>query len=229
MDKYRSLGAFFAQSSFWEFALNMFLTALLAALLGRLYVRYGRSLSNRRAMARNFVLLAMTTMLVITIVRSSLALSLGLIGALSIVRFRSAVKEPEELVYLFLAIAIGLGLGAGQRLVVLVAFLVIAIVVVARAILSSLDRDDVESGGGYLALSSSSPGDIYMENIYDALDDAGVEWKVRRIDNTPDSLEVVFRTGPVPDGVFDSLMRDLRKLDKNVKISFMEHLDGIGA
>ena len=40
------------------------------------------------------------------IVKSSLALSLGLVGALSIVRFRAAIKEPEELVYLFLIIAI---------------------------------------------------------------------------------------------------------------------------
>jgi len=48
----------------------------------------------------------MTTMLVISIVKSSLALSLGLVGALSIVRFRSAIKEPEELVYIFLSMAI---------------------------------------------------------------------------------------------------------------------------
>ena len=57
------------------------------------------------------------TVVVISIVKSSLALSLGLVGALSIVRFRSAIKEPEELAYLFLSIGIGLGLGAGQRVV----------------------------------------------------------------------------------------------------------------
>jgi hypothetical protein len=54
--------------------------------------------------------------LIITIVKSSLALSLGLVGALSIVRFRTPVKEPEELAYLFMAIAIGLGMGADYRL-----------------------------------------------------------------------------------------------------------------
>lgn len=51
--------------------------------------------------------------LVIFVVKSSLALSLGLVGALSIVRFRTPIKGPEELVYLFLSIAIGLGFGAG--------------------------------------------------------------------------------------------------------------------
>ncbi len=64
-------------------------------------------------------------MLIITIVKSSLALSLGLVGALSIVRFRSAIKEPEELAYLFLCIAIGLGLGASQTAITTLAFIVI--------------------------------------------------------------------------------------------------------
>ena len=54
-------------------------------------------------------------MLIIFVVKSSLALSLGLVGALSIVRFRSAIKEPEELTFLFLNIALGIGFGANAR------------------------------------------------------------------------------------------------------------------
>ena len=59
--------------------------------------------------------ICLTTLLVISVVKSSLALSLGLVGALSIVRFRTPIKEPEELAYIFLAIAIGLALGADQK------------------------------------------------------------------------------------------------------------------
>ena len=98
-----------AQIPLWGFALNLFLAAALSFILGRIYIKYGTSLSNRRMFADNFVLVATTTMLIITIVKSSLALSLGLVGALSIVRFRAAIKEPEELAYLFLTISIGLG------------------------------------------------------------------------------------------------------------------------
>ena len=78
------------------------LSALLAYFLGKLYVRYGTSLSNRSHFASNFVLITTTTTLIIMIVKSSLALSLGLVGALSIVRFRAAIKEPEELSFLFI-------------------------------------------------------------------------------------------------------------------------------
>jgi len=58
-------------------------------------------------------------------------LSLGLVGALSIVRFRTAIKDPEELLYLFLAIAIGLGLGADQRIPTLVAVGIIMLLLIA--------------------------------------------------------------------------------------------------
>ena len=69
-------------------------------------------LSNRKIFSKNFFIITTTTMLIITVVKSSLALSLGLVGALSIIRFRAAIKEPEELGYLFLTISIGLGCGA---------------------------------------------------------------------------------------------------------------------
>ena len=59
-------------------------------------------------------MLSITTTIVITVVKFSLALSLGLVGALSIVRFRAAIKEPEELVYLFMIIGIGLASGSAQ-------------------------------------------------------------------------------------------------------------------
>ena len=67
--------------------------------------------------------MGITTTIVITIVKSSLALSLGLVGALSIVRFRTPIKEPEELVFLFLIIATGLGCGAGQIKITLIGIL----------------------------------------------------------------------------------------------------------
>ena len=94
-----------------SFAMNLLLAAFLGFLLSRAYERFGDSLSNRRLFARNFVLLAVTTMLIISIVKSSLALSLGLVGALSIVRFRTPVKDARDLVFVFAAIAIGMACG----------------------------------------------------------------------------------------------------------------------
>ena len=112
------------------FLLNLILTGFLGLSLNWVYSYYGTSLSNRKLLGQNLIIMAMTTMLIISIVKSSLALSLGLVGALSIVRFRTAIKEPEELTYLFLAIAIGLGLGANQRTIILIAFLIIVTAII---------------------------------------------------------------------------------------------------
>ena len=105
------------------FLLNLFLTLFLTKILSLIFNRYGKSISNRILFSNNFPLIGMTTMLIITIVKSSLALSLGLVGALSVVRFRTAIKEPEELVYLLFVIALGLGLGAKQVTAVLIIFI----------------------------------------------------------------------------------------------------------
>ena len=112
------------------FSVNLIAAGLVSSLLGFIYIRYGNSLSNRKSFSKNLILISVTTMVIITIVKSSLALSLGLVGALSIVRFRAAIKEPEELAYLFMAIAIGLGFGADQAATILTAFVIIVVFIV---------------------------------------------------------------------------------------------------
>ena len=123
--------------------------ALFAFILAKLYVRYGTSISNRKKFSNNFILLTTTTTLIIMIVKSSLALSLGLVGALSIIRFRAAIKEPEELVFLFLAISIGLGLGAGQLMTTFVAFVIISLLIWAR----HLTHKNAENQNLYLTVT----------------------------------------------------------------------------
>ena len=97
-----------------ELLVNLFIGIILSILIQRHYLRFGSTLTNRNELSKTFPIILLTTLLIISIVKSSLALSLGLVGALSIVRFRTPIKEPEELGYLFVCIAAGLGLGANQ-------------------------------------------------------------------------------------------------------------------
>ncbi len=110
---------------FQSFLINILVATFLSLILRFFYVRFGNAIANRRKFSTNFIPLALTTMLIITILKSSIALSLGLVGALSIVRFRAAIKDPEELIYLFLVISIGLGTGANYPILVCVAMLII--------------------------------------------------------------------------------------------------------
>ena len=97
-------------------AAYMLVGGLLALYLQFLYRHCNSSSSTSDAVTRIFPLLTMATIGVVALVSFSPVLSLGLVGAFSIVRFRSVIKEPEELVYLFLCIGVGVALGAGQPL-----------------------------------------------------------------------------------------------------------------
>ena len=63
------------------------------------------------------ILLAMVTAVIIRTINSNLSLSLGMVGALSIVRFRTAIKEPIDTIYMFWAISVGIMTGAGIYLI----------------------------------------------------------------------------------------------------------------
>ena len=112
------------------FIISLFLSALSAYLVAYIYNKFSTTLSNKKDFSKIFVPLCLATTLIITIVKSSIALSLGLVGALSIVRFRAAIKEPEELVYLFIIIALGLGYGANQFIITFFGFLLIIIILI---------------------------------------------------------------------------------------------------
>ena len=117
-----------SQNDYVSILVDFTLCVVMSFILRNFYVRRSFSLTGKMHIGSIIPILATVVFLVILVVKSSLALSLGLVGALSIVRFRTPIKEPEELVYLFLAIAIGLGYAAGQTLLTSVIFLSILII-----------------------------------------------------------------------------------------------------
>ena len=102
---------------------TILLLALLAGLYLRyVYIRFSLSYSSKISFANTLLIVTISVTSIIAVVKSSLALSLGLVGALSVIRFRTAVKEPFNLGFLLLSICLGISIGANQYLF---AFLVI--------------------------------------------------------------------------------------------------------
>lgn len=202
-----------------EFSLNLVLTAILAGLLGFIYVKYGTALSNRRMFAKNLVIIAMTTMLIITVVKSSLALSLGLVGALSIVRFRTPIKEPEELAYLFLSIAIGLGLGAGQTFVVLIAYVLIAAVIWLRHGRSVSHAEQSMQ----LSITAKQPAEGLLQRIVTVLEAHAAAVKLQRLDENQAGLQSDFLVNFSDYQQFNQAREALHGLQANLDISFLDN------
>jgi hypothetical protein len=90
---------------------------LMGAFILLVYRQTFRGVLFSKGFAFSLILLAMVTALVIRTISSNLALSLGMVGALSIVRFRTAVKDPVDTVFMFWSITCGIMAGAGLYLI----------------------------------------------------------------------------------------------------------------
>jgi len=132
--------------------------------------------------------ICLTTLLVITVVKSSLALSLGLVGALSIVRFRTPIKEPEELAYIFLSIAIGLSLGADQREVAAITLLAILIVI---SLIDQIRKKISPTTGNLLLNIEIFDEHTNSDSVLKMIEATSPEANIRRIDQNEHSFSIV--------------------------------------
>lgn len=160
-----------------------------------LYLRFGLTIANRHAMGSNFPLLIVSTVLVIFVVKSSLSLSLGLVGALSIVRFRAAIKEPEELIFLFFCIAEGLALGAQYPELAVAGVLMFTVFVLVR------HRTSRRGGDETLLLTVSGPRDQLLdgdpERLAATMREAAGSFTIQRVD--VEDGQVQFRAVVAPE------------------------------
>lgn len=106
-------------------------TLVLASYIFLIY----RCVNRRSFYNKNFnmslVAVAVITAAIILTVQSNIVVSLGMVGALSIVRFRTAIKDPMDLVFLFWSISVGIICGAGFALIALIASIAMTIIIVA--------------------------------------------------------------------------------------------------
>jgi len=206
------------QISLEEFVINSVVVIILSFLLERTYRVCAKSISNRSVFAANFMLLAFTTMLIITIVKSSLALSLGLVGALSIVRFRAAIKEPEELTYLFFAIAIGLGLGANQRYIVTVAFAILSVILWTRYFFGRKSQKQ----NLFFTVNSDDPKSIQLDDINRIVKTHFKAAELKRFDEDKQLIGVSYMVDVEESQKLQLVKAELQKLSESVSVSFID-------
>ena len=176
------------------FLISLLTVAFLCFLIQIFYIRFSSTLSNRFNFSKTFIILGVTTCIVIMIVKNSLALSLGLVGALSIVRFRAAIKEPEELVYLFLIIAAGLGCGAGQLQITVVGVIFSLIIIYVYSLISKKEEIDYIETINLAIIINQDISDLKINEIIEKVKKVSKEIKFvsmsRTIKNTNINLDI---------------------------------------
>lgn len=129
---------FLNSQAFEGITLGQLLIALLFAFLAGMFIYLIYRVSDNtpafvNSFAVSLVALTMITTVVIMTITSNILLSLGMVGALSIVRFRTAVKEAIDIIYMFWAITMGITIGAGFYFIATVGCLVIGLVLFAMS------------------------------------------------------------------------------------------------
>ena len=199
--------------------------AIGAVLLGLISIHYSYSAKKRllrKDIALSLPVIGLTTLLVITVVKSSLALSLGLVGALSIVRFRTPIKEPEELAYIFMAISVGLCLGADQREAAIAGILIILISFSVYCQFSSKEKTDSSN----LILTFHTPTGKDSANLLSEitgyLSARAKEVNIRRIDDQSDqfSLTCIANFKELDD--IEAFLAECRSKFPNSKITLID-------
>ena len=201
--------------------LNLAVGILMSLVLRWHYRKFGSTLSNRGELMDVFPFILLTTILIITVVKSSLALSLGLVGALSIVRFRTPIKEPEELAYLFIAIAIGLGLGANQTVITVIAGFAILVIMafVKMPRLSATDKNL------YLSIDcdlTNLDQDTWLSALTETIGKHTSVTDLRRLDVRGNTAEVVCFVDVTQTSSLPTLIADLRKAFPGIGVTFID-------
>ena len=121
----------FVQSVSWDTMSGIIINMLLAVLLGvciyLVYKKFYNGVIYSRSYALTLVGMTCLTCMVTLAISTNIVISLGMVGALSIVRYRTAIKEPLDLLYMFWAITSGITLGASMYILVLVGFVVMTV------------------------------------------------------------------------------------------------------
>ena len=190
---------------------------LMSFIVRDFYIKRSFSLTGKMHIGSIIPILSAIVFLVIIVVKSSLALSLGLVGALSIVRFRTPIKEPEELIYLFLAIAIGLGYAAGQILATTIISLSILFMIYVW-----LSNRKIAKTSEYNLVVKWTKTDIMFEDILKDITPVVQDLKLIRLDKSYSENTSVMLVVPDDKSPVERIANRLHKLDKDMKITFFE-------
>jgi hypothetical protein len=205
-----------------EFIRNMAVGLVLAVMFAWLVSKSTRLVVDTTQYMPLFLLLIPVMILIITVIKTSIALSLGLVGALSIIRFRTPIKEPEELAYIFIAIAIGLGLGANQVLVTVIGFAVVAIVMLPAMFKRSVAA---RSHNAYIDVVLKSDGGekLDIEVFTSILDEALLKYRIKRVTETEGRTEITLQVPTLEISIYEKVKHALSDRYQAVEISIIDN------
>lgn len=162
----------------------------------------------------SLVTLTILTATVMTVIANNLALSLGMVGALSIVRYRTAIKDSRDTTYIFWAIIVGICCGAGDYTVAAIGSSIVFIVLLILGRLKNTNRI-------LLVIRGARSQELELESIVNSYFDGKAILKVKN--TTPTNIELIFEMNKK---VYEKMYRKEKNItDRLYEISGTEYVN----
>lgn len=131
-------------ASVFEIMKNVIVALCCGLFIGYIYRKSYRGAGYSAAFVNSMIILTMITAIVIMVIGNNLARAFGLVGAMSIIRFRTAVKDTQDIVFIFFALSIGMASGVGYyKLALFGSFFVgMIILLLTKSNITSIRHDD---------------------------------------------------------------------------------------
>jgi hypothetical protein len=148
-------------------------------IINYVYINYSHSRENKHKFSRNFLLFGISMYLIVLVIKSSLALSLGMVGALSIIRFRTAVKEPEQIGQFLIIMALSISIAAEKEFLSLIMSFIFSIV----SIVQNRSVESVEEESSFVRVNIKDPNEITLRDLINIDEGVRLQSLSKGIDN----------------------------------------------
>ena len=196
-----------------QILMTLGLTCIIALYIFAVYRLITRKTFYNKNFNISLAALSLITAIVILTVQANIVISLGMVGALSIVRFRTAIKDPMDLVFLFWSISVGIACGAGMIEIAIIGSLLLTIIIFL------LDRIPVAKAANILVVNASGEASL-MSEINNVVKANSKYFKVKSRNLSDSALDVVIELWGSDD---DELISNLKAIDKVHSVSIMAH------
>ena len=203
-----------------EFFVGLILTIVIGISLSVIYKNFSLALSNKQNLSFNLLLLALITYLIISSIKSSIALSLGMVGALSIVRFRVAIKEPEEVVYIFFAIAIAIANAAGIFFQSAISSIIIFIIIIIN---NKSKVKFINIGSDYLLIFNGIENYKKYDHLINLLKKERLNFIILNYEILGQKISANIKIKFINQNQIENLKKSIINFDKNLNYSFFNN------
>lgn len=190
----------------------LLVTCILAVYLFVVYRMVNKNSFYNKSFNLSLLALAIIIAAIILTIQSNIVVSLGMVGALSIVRFRTAIKDPMDLVFLFWSISVGIICGAGFSVIAVIASVIVSLII--------LFMSKLPSGKAMEVLIVNSASYENEEEILDIVKEFCSVYKVKARNLTKDHLDMAIEVSVKEQG---QLVKKLMELSQVTSASIVSH------